>query len=215
MPVGALTIGCFIHDKYCTKVKPPYIGPVRDALLAADAQLPTELQSLAGQKPELSEFFQRKINKLQRRRLVLMDEEKFKLILNSIESLLDELEKDLGGKMGFIFVSYRKLSNIFYSHVDNLWMCGAHLTFLDISLGIFLQRIHILGLEDHFWGNKKRPRLEQFLHRFMERESVKKSIPSSLSTMKAIWGTIPSSYKYAVLAVGVSSVALASSVMLK
>lgn len=98
---------------------------------------------------------------------------------------------------------------------DNLWMCGAHLTFLDISLGIFLQRLHMLGLEDHFLENKKRPRLEQYLNRFMERESVKKSIPSALSTMKAIWGTIPSSYKYAVLAVGVSSVALASSVMLK
>lgn len=98
MPVGALTIGCFIHDKYCTKVKPPYIGPVRDALLAADAQLVTELQSLAEQKPELKEFFHRKINKLQRRRLVLMDEENFKVILHSIESLLDDLEKDLGGE---------------------------------------------------------------------------------------------------------------------
>uniref|UniRef100_A0A336M4W4 CSON003502 protein n=2 Tax=Culicoides sonorensis TaxID=179676 RepID=A0A336M4W4_CULSO len=193
MPVGALTIGCFIHDKYCTKIKPPYIGPVRDALLAADAQLITELQHLSEQKPELKDFFNRKINKLQRRRTVLMDEENFKVILNSIESLLEELEKNLG---------------------ENLWLCGSHLTFLDISLGIFLQRLYILGLEDYFLG-KKRPKLEQYLNRFLERESVKKSIPSSYSTMKAIWGTIPSSYKYAVLAVGVSSVALASSVMLK
>lgn len=102
MPVGALTIGCFLHDKYCTKVKPPYLGPVRDALLAADAQLVTELQSLAVQKPELNDFFQRKISKLQRRRLVLMDEENFKVILNSIDSLLQDLEKDLGGKGFYI-----------------------------------------------------------------------------------------------------------------
>ncbi|XP_063703143.1 ganglioside-induced differentiation-associated protein 1 [Culicoides brevitarsis] len=195
MPVGALTIGCFLHDKYCTKIKPPYLGPVRDALLAADAQLVTELTNLAIYKPELHDFFQRKISKLQRRRHVLMDEENFKIILNSIDSLLGDIEKDLRG---------------------NPWICGAHLTFLDISLGLFLQRIHMLGLEEYFWGkDKNRPRLEQYFTRFMERDSVKKSIPSSISTMKAIWGTIPSSYKYAVLAVGVSSVALASSVMLK
>lgn len=49
----------------------------------------------------------------------------------------------------------------------------------------------------------------------MKRESVKKGIPSAVSTMKAIWGTIPSTYRYAVFALGISSVALASSVMLK
>lgn len=100
MPVGPLTIGCFIHDQYCTKIKQPYIGPVRDALLAADTQLVTGLREMALQRPELKDFFLRKADTLERRRNVLINFENFKTILNSIDSLLEIIEKEYEDQEG-------------------------------------------------------------------------------------------------------------------
>jgi len=192
-PLGALTIGCFIHTDLCTNIRTPYITPVREALLAAETQLIAELRQIADKRPDIRDLCNGKADKLERRRIVLSDETKFLKLLETIDLILDLVEKELHSE----------------------WLCGSRFTSLDVGFGIFIQRLYILGLDDYFWLKNKKPKIEKYLANFVHRENFRKAVPSTISTMKAIWGKVPSSYKYAIFAIGASSVALAGSIMLK
>lgn len=101
------------------------------------------------------------------------------------------------------------------SRPKHFWLSGPVFTSLDAALGIFLQRLNILGLEEMFWQNDKKPFIESYLDRFIHRDSVQKAVPSTTQTMRAIWGKVPSSYKFAFLAIGAASATLAGTVLLK
>lgn len=87
---------------------------------------------------------------------------------------------------------------MFISGFKNYWLCCEQFTIADISLGILLHRLYCLGFENHLWANDKRPFVEQFYIRISERESFKKSLPNTLSTIKTVWSKTPSIYKIGV-----------------
>lgn len=195
MPVGALTIGCFLHSHVCTRIKAPYIRPIREALLQSEQQMIDELIHLASKHPTLKDIFLQKSSKLQRRRILLSEESKLLDMFGKIETLLDLVEQELALRP------------------EGYWLNGLKFTTVDALLGLFLQRLYILGLEEYFWINK-RPYIENYLSRFIERDSFKEAVPSTIKTMRAIWGKVPSSYKYAFYVIGAASATLASSMIL-
>lgn len=196
MPVGALTIGCFIHNHLCTKIKAPYIRPIREALLQAEQQMIDDLMQQANSNFDLKDVFLKKAVKLQKRRLILSEEDTVREIFGTIDKFLTTIEVELS------------------SRPAEHWLTGPKFTSLDAALGIFLQRLYILGVEEYFWLNNKKPYIENYFERFSQRDSFKRAIPSTIQTMRAIWGKVPSSYKYAFLVIGAASATLAGTVIL-
>lgn len=82
--------------------------------------------------------------------------------------------------------------------IKNVWLCSEEFTIADISLGILLHRLYSLGFENLFWANDKRPLIEKYFERLCERESFKKSLPNTISTIKTVWSKTPSIYKLGV-----------------
>lgn len=78
---------------------------------------------------------------------------------------------------------------------SNEWLCCNEFTIADISLGVLLHRLSILGLESHFWSTDSKPYLTKYYRQITQRNSFKKSLPSMQSTMKIIWEKLPQYYK--------------------
>lgn len=81
------------------------------------------------------------------------------------------------------------------SGASNDWLCGNHFTVADISLGMLLHRLHMLGLRKHFWDHGK-PYMAQYYKRITARESFKRSLPTKGATLKAIWYKVPFNMKF-------------------
>lgn len=82
--------------------------------------------------------------------------------------------------------------------IPNYWLCCAEFTIADIGLGVLLHRLYCLGLENLFWANDKRPLIGKYYVRLSERDSFKRSLPNTLSTIKTVWSKTPSIYKFGV-----------------
>lgn len=97
--------------------------------------------------------------------------------------------------------------NLIYILADpNEWLCCDQLTIADISLALLLHRLNCLGMEEHFWKNK-RPAIEEYFQRVSQRDAFQKSLPSTYSTVKTVWSKTPSSYKYSAAALSAAVVA--------
>lgn len=76
----------------------------------------------------------------------------------------------------------------------NIWLCCDRVTIADVSLAVLLQRLYSLGFEEYFW-TKKRPYLRQYFSKISARESFIKSMPTTFSTVRAVWTNTPWMYK--------------------
>lgn len=74
------------------------------------------------------------------------------------------------------------------------WLCSEQFSIVDISVGVLLERLWELGLEDRYWAHGKRPLLEQYFQRIKERDSFKKTIPSLPVHIKIIISSQPPVY---------------------
>jgi len=63
-------------------------------------------------------------------------------------------------------------------------LCSDRFTVADIGLTILLDRLNRLGLEQYFWEAGKKPHISRYYRRVQQRDSYKKTIPSSLSLVK-------------------------------
>lgn len=54
----------------------------------------------------------------------------------------------------------------------------------DIALTILLERLNQLGYESRFWKDGKRPNIEKYYARVKQRDSYKKTIPTTLFHVK-------------------------------
>lgn len=71
------------------------------------------------------------------------------------------------------------MQNYLFLFVDEeSWLCCESFTAADISLTVLLERLNVLGLENHFWGDRKRPHVEAFYKKVQSRSSYKKTMPN-------------------------------------
>lgn len=71
-----------------------------------------------------------------------------------------------------------------FSDDKSKWLCTDRFTVADIALTILLDRLYLLGLESYFWTNGKKPCLEEYYARVRQRDSYKKTVPSTMFHVK-------------------------------
>ncbi|XP_069702095.1 ganglioside-induced differentiation-associated protein 1 [Periplaneta americana] len=169
IPAGVVTMGSFFHPEFCENPKQPFIQPVRKLLMAADRNSAKTLRMHAEKNPNSRDILLQKAKFQETKHASVTDKEEFKKILNQVDSVLSQVEKELE------------------SHIEdreNWWLCSDRFTVADIGLTMLLDRLYRLGLEKYFWEAGKKPHITKYYHKVQQRDSYKKTIPSSLSLVK-------------------------------
>jgi len=169
IPAGTVTMGSFYHPEFCQNPKQPFIQPVRKSLMAAEKNSANVLRMHAERNPDIQDILLQKAKFQETKHISVTDKEEFKKILNQVDTVLSEVEKELE------------------SHTEdqqNWWLCCDRFTVADIGLTILLDRLNRLGLEQHFWEAGKKPHILQYYRRVQQRDSYKKTIPSAVSLVR-------------------------------
>ncbi|XP_041987107.1 ganglioside-induced differentiation-associated protein 1 [Aricia agestis] len=188
LPAGVITVGSFFHQHLCGSPKLPFILPVREVLKSGDLTSSKNLRRLAEENPKAKDVLLYKAEIQDRKHDIISNEDEYMKILNVVEEVLAQVEEQLL-KQG-----------------EDNWLCCENFSIADINLGILLQRLWELGLEDRFWAGGKRPYIENYFQRIRKRESFKKTIPSLPVHLKMIVTSQPPVYVGAAGAVSISVV---------
>ncbi|XP_034111016.1 ganglioside-induced differentiation-associated protein 1 isoform X1 [Drosophila albomicans] len=178
LPIGALSLGSFIHDDLKLVPKAPFIGPVRQALLKNNHKIVELLRSQLSESIVQSAALNQKLNLQLRRRELVSSRADFQRVLDAVLDLLLKVEKQM--------------------EKDNKdgWLIGDDFTLADVGFGILLQRLFQLGFENYYWAHGKLPRVERYFMRFRQRASYLKLIPNSnFEILKEMWSMTPTNYK--------------------
>uniref|UniRef100_A0A1L8DAM9 Putative ganglioside-induced differentiation-associated protein 1 n=1 Tax=Nyssomyia neivai TaxID=330878 RepID=A0A1L8DAM9_9DIPT len=196
IPIGTISMGSFIHVDFSPNPKPPFIAPVRRALITSDHGMSEQLKCFAKDNPSYAEMLLRKSDFYARKRDLVCKREDYMKLLERIDAILNEVEDEL------------------QSHDDpSWWLCSQHFTIVDCCLAILLYRLYALGLEDHLWG--KKAHTVQYFSRLYARESFLHAIPSRISTLRTMWNKTPANYKLGVGLLSASSLIAALLAMKK
>nr|XP_018902492.1 PREDICTED: ganglioside-induced differentiation-associated protein 1 [Bemisia tabaci] len=164
VPIGLLTKGSFFHPEFLKNTMPPFVGAYRTKFHESFLKKAEALRGLAtsDSNSNIKEILLGKAEKHEEELAKCMDKELYKSTLDDVDLVLDEIEKEL------------------FSHdeMDDWWLCSDRFTVADISLSLLLHRLNSIGLSHRFWGNGKRPLLENYFNRVTQRESFIKTIPS-------------------------------------
>ncbi|XP_037933514.1 ganglioside-induced differentiation-associated protein 1 [Teleopsis dalmanni] len=177
VPVGALSLGSFIHEDLKLAPKPPFIGPVRKACIKNNEKV-YELLKKSIEEAEVNKAaLLRKLEIQDQRRRVVYSRVEFHKILDNVYNVLYTIETDLK------------------ENPDREWLITDKLTLTDIAFGLLLHRLYQLGFENYYWGYGKLPHVESFFLRFRKRESYQKLVPTNFEILKDMWQKTPSNYK--------------------
>nr|UUV68093.1 glutathione S-transferase [Dendroctonus rhizophagus] len=171
---NVLTIGSLLHPELATgSKKVPFIAPVRKQLVNADKNSATNLRKYAQDNPDAREMLLEKAENQEKKHEKMQNKEEFVAILKETDKVFDEVEAELA------------------QHADKLnwWLCTDGFTVADVSLTILLVRVNQIGMEPYFWTNGKRPHVERYFIRVQERDSYKKTVPTTFSLVKTIFKT--------------------------
>ncbi|XP_055686597.1 ganglioside-induced differentiation-associated protein 1 [Lutzomyia longipalpis] len=196
LPIGTISMGSFIHADFSPNPKPPFIAPVRRALVTSDRVMSNQLKCYAKDNPIYAEVLLRKSDFYARKRDIICKRDDYVKLLGRLEEILEEIENELRS----------------HGNAD-WWLCSSHFTLADCCLGILLYRLYALGLEDYLWG--KRPHIGAYFARLYARESFLRAIPSRISTLRTMWNKTPANYKLGVGLLSASSVIAAVLAMRK
>jgi len=168
IPANVVTIGSFYHPQFVGKPKAPFIGPVRKVLKAAENKNAANLRALAEKYPNIRETLLEKAELQERKHQIVTDEKAYVKLLDQVDSALLEVEKELSSR----------------NENDTRWLCSERFTVADISLTILLDRLYLLGLEDRFWTNGKKPGIARYYARVCQRDSYRQTVPSGMTHLK-------------------------------
>lgn len=171
IPANVVTLGSFYHTKFVYKPKMPFITPVRKQLAVGEEKSIKRLRELAEIHPEIKDILLEKAELQEKKHNIIVNEEQFKKLLDQVEDVLNEVEKELSSR----------------PDDDKRWLCSERFTVADISLTILLDRLYRVGLDQWFWGHNKKPALARYYKRVQQRESYKKTIPSNMVHMKTFF----------------------------
>ncbi|XP_023033459.1 ganglioside-induced differentiation-associated protein 1 isoform X1 [Drosophila willistoni] len=179
LPIGALSLGSFVHDDLKLVPKAPFIGPVRQSCLKNnDKVLDLLRRSLEELEPHNKSALEHKLDIQLRRKDLVSSRDDFQRVLDAVRHVLLYVEQELSRKS---------------PRTD--WLIGDQLTLADVSLGLLLHRLYQLGFENYYWSYGKLPQVENYFLRFKQRQSYHKLQPSNFEILKEMWSKTPGNYK--------------------
>ncbi|XP_075161534.1 ganglioside induced differentiation associated protein 1 [Haematobia irritans] len=176
LPVGALSLGSFIHDDLKLVPKPPFIGPIRKTCLKNNEKVHTLLKESIDKTEDHKAALLRKLDLQERRKRLVYSRLEYQKILDAIQNVLRFVEDDMNAN----------------THCE--WLISNNFCMADICFGLLLLRLYQLGFENYYWSYGKMPRIESYFLRFKKRPSYDKLMPSNFEILKDIWQMTPSNY---------------------
>ncbi|XP_078575506.1 ganglioside-induced differentiation-associated protein 1-like [Branchiostoma floridae x Branchiostoma japonicum] len=148
LPVELYTYGTVYHPDLAKDSSFPGIlrRKARTALGPSTAQ---RLHDMAAMHPDLAEAYTRKANKVAERTREREDRGLIEKLLNELEVVLDEVEKELGER--------KKEKD---ASGQQQWLCGESFTAADVMLSCLLHRLKFVGLSHR--STQKRPLLAAY-----------------------------------------------------
>ncbi|XP_017479844.1 PREDICTED: ganglioside-induced differentiation-associated protein 1 [Rhagoletis zephyria] len=177
LPVGALSLGSFIHDDLKLAPKPPFIGPIRKSCLKNNEKVYEILKRSIDDAETNKINLLRKLDLQDRRKRLVQSRVEFQKILDAVENVL------------------RYIDNDFKENPGREWLISNEYSLADVSFGLLLHRLYQLGFENYYWSYGKMPYVESYFLRFRKRTAYQKLMPSNFKILKDIWQNTPSNYK--------------------
>ncbi|CAD7003118.1 unnamed protein product [Ceratitis capitata] len=177
LPVGALSLGSFIHEDLKLMPKPPFIGPIRKSCLRNNEKVYEMLKRSIEEAETNKTSLLRKLDIQDRRKRLVQSRVEFQKILDAVNNVL------------------RYIDNDFKENPGREWLVSNEFSLADVSFGLLLHRLYQLGFENYYWTYGKLPYVESYFLRFKKREAYQKVIPSNFKILKDIWQNTPANYK--------------------
>lgn len=158
-------------------------------VLEADENNAAELRKFAAENPEAREMLMEKATNQEKKREKLLNKEEFLNLVKDTDDTLDKVEAELAEHTeGWCNCLSVRLTNnkLKIAEKKQWWLCTDRFTVADVSLTILLVRLNQIGMEPHFWTGGKRPNVENYFNRVQQRESYKKTIPTTFSLIATI-----------------------------
>uniref|UniRef100_A0A1A9Z3D3 GST N-terminal domain-containing protein n=1 Tax=Glossina pallidipes TaxID=7398 RepID=A0A1A9Z3D3_GLOPL len=178
LPIGALSLGSFIHDVDLKLVpKPPFTGPLRKGCLGNNEKVLEFLKQSLLEVGVNRAPLMRKLEIQERRKRFVYSRSEYGKILDAVRGVLEFFERDMT------------------AHSKTEWLISNDFTMADIALGLLLLRLYQLGFENYYWSYGKLPNIESYFLRFKKRSACQKLMPSNFEFLKDIWQMTPNKYK--------------------
>ncbi|XP_075682224.1 ganglioside-induced differentiation-associated protein 1 isoform X2 [Rhinoderma darwinii] len=159
LPMDAYTHGCILHPELTVDSMIPAYATSR--IRSQIGSTESELKKLAQENPDLEEAY---IAKQKRLKTKLMEHDNIKYlkkILDELEKVLDQVETEL----------QRRSEETPEGAGSGSWLCGQFFSLADVSLAVTLHRLKFLGFARRNWGSGKRPNLEAYYERILQRKT--------------------------------------------
>lgn len=171
LPIGAITMGVFLHpDVSGDAVQPPLDRVTGATIAATNRTVRTVIQSLVEQQHPLADGLLQRNAAQERRVGALQNRAEFVKLLDSVHAVLTEVEEQLREQ-------------------QSAWLCCEHFTVADLSLSVLLHRLNVLGLANLLWSQsepeKRRPNVAQYVTNVMGRESFQRIVEAQLTVQTA------------------------------
>lgn len=160
LPMDAYTHGCILHPELTVDSMIPAYATSR--IRSQIGSTESELKKLAQENPDLEDAY---IAKQKRLKTKLMEHDNIKYlkkILDELEKVLDQVETEL---------QRRSEETPEEGSGSESWLCGQFFSLADVSLAVTLHRLKFLGFARRNWGNGKRPNLEAYYERILQRKT--------------------------------------------
>ncbi|XP_014100279.2 ganglioside-induced differentiation-associated protein 1 [Bactrocera oleae] len=177
LPIGALSLGSFIHDDLKLTPKPPFIGPIRKSCLKNNEKVYELLKRSIEDAETNKSGLLRKLDIQDRRKRLIQSRVEFQKILDAVNNVL------------------RYIDNDFTENPGREWLISNEYSLADVSFGLLLHRLYQLGFENYYWSYGKLPYVESYFLRFKKRPTYQKLMPSNFKILKDIWQNTPANYK--------------------
>ncbi|CAH2285431.1 ganglioside-induced differentiation-associated 1 [Pelobates cultripes] len=158
LPIDAYTHGCILHPELTVDSMIPAYATSR--IRAQIGNTESELKKLAEENPDLEDAY---IAKQKRIKTKLLDHDNIKYlkkILEELDKVLDQVETEL-----------QRRNEETPDEGKESWLCGQFFSLADVTLAVTLHRLKFLGFARRNWGNGKRPNMELYYERILQRKT--------------------------------------------
>ncbi|XP_007885195.1 ganglioside-induced differentiation-associated protein 1 isoform X2 [Callorhinchus milii] len=161
LPMDAYTHGCILHPELTMGSLIPAYATTRIRSQIENTE--SELKKLAEEHPELREAYLTKQKQIKSKIRDHDNVKYLKKILTELENVLDQVETEL----------QRRIEET-PEEGHQPWLCGEFFSLADVSLAVTVHRLKFLGLARRYWGNGRRPNLESYYERVLQRKTFRR-----------------------------------------
>lgn len=110
LPIGAISLGSFIHNDVVKRPKLPFIGPLRRGFLEGEKEIATILKKYAEENKLYRATLEQKARDHQNSIEKLKNREIFLNLLTRIDLMFDELENELQSQRGWFLINDKNVT---------------------------------------------------------------------------------------------------------